>query len=33
MVSKLCIEQLDIAFIHSSMYQIGPPKEAVLTTC
>jgi len=22
-----CIEELDIAFIHSSTYQIGPPKE------
>jgi len=25
--SKLYIEELDIAFIHSNTYQIGPPKE------
>jgi len=26
-MAKLCIEELDIAFIHASTYQIGPPKE------
>jgi len=26
-MGKLCIEELDIAFIHASTYQIGPPKE------
>jgi len=26
-MGKLCIEELDIAFIHTSKYQIGPPKE------
>jgi len=24
---KLCIEELDIAFIHASTYQLDPPKE------
>ena len=27
LMGKLCIEELDIAFIHASTYQIGPPKE------
>jgi len=26
-MDKLCIEKLDIAFIHASMCQLGPPKE------
>jgi len=26
-MGKLCIEELDVAFIHASTYQIGPPKE------
>jgi len=26
-MGKLCVEELDIAFIHASTYQIGPPKE------
>jgi len=26
-MGQLCIEELDIAFIHASTYQIGPPKE------
>jgi len=26
-MGKLCIEELDIAFIHASTYQIDPPKE------
>jgi len=26
-MGKLFIEELDIAFIHASTYQIGPPKE------
>jgi len=26
-MGKLCIEELDIAFIHASTYQIGPPKD------
>jgi len=26
-MGKLCIEELDIAFIHASTYQIGQPKE------
>jgi len=26
-MGKLCIEKLDIAFIHASTYQIGPRKE------
>jgi len=26
-MGKLCIEGLDIAFIHASTYQIGTPKE------
>jgi len=26
-MGKPCIEELDIAFINASMYQIGPPKE------
>ena len=26
-MGKLCIEDLDVAFIHASMHQIGPPKE------
>ena len=26
-LGKLRIEELDIAFIHASTYQIGPPKE------
>jgi len=26
-MGKLCIEELDIAFIHASTYQIGPPQE------
>jgi len=25
-MGKLCIEKLDIAFIHASTFQIGPPK-------
>jgi len=27
LMGKLCIEELDIAFIHASAYQIGPPKD------
>jgi len=27
LMGKLCIEELDIAFIHASRYQIGAPKE------
>jgi len=27
LMGKLCIEELDIAFIHASTYQIGPPRE------
>jgi len=27
LMAKLCIEELDIAFIHASTYQIGPPRE------
>jgi len=26
-MGKLCIEDLDVAFIHASTHQIGPPKE------
>jgi len=26
-MGKLCIGELDIAFIHTSTYQIVPPKE------
>jgi len=26
-MGELCIEKLDIAFIHASKYQIDPPKE------
>jgi len=26
-MGKLWFEELDIAFIHASTYQIGPPKE------
>jgi len=26
-MGKLCIEELDIAFIHASTYHIDPPKE------
>jgi len=26
-MGKLCIEEIDSAFIHSSTHQIGPPKE------
>jgi len=26
-MGKLCIEELDIAFIHVITYQIGPPKK------
>jgi len=27
LMCKLCIVELDIAFIHASAYQLGPPKE------
>jgi len=27
LMGKPCIEELDIAFIHASKYQTGPPKE------
>jgi len=27
LMGKSCIEELDVAFIHASTYQIGPPKE------
>jgi len=27
LMGKLCIEELDIAFIHVITYQIGPPKK------
>jgi len=27
LMRELCIEELDMAFIHASTYQIGPPKE------
>jgi len=27
LLGKICIEELDIAFIHASTYQIGPPKQ------
>jgi len=27
LMSSLCIKELNIAFIHASTYQIGPPKE------
>jgi len=27
LMGKLCIEELDISFVHASTYQIGPPKE------
>jgi len=26
-MGKLCIEELDIAFVHASAYQIGPPNK------
>jgi len=26
-MGELCIEELDIAFIHAGTYQIDPPKE------
>jgi len=33
-MGNLCIEELDIAFINASTYQIGPPKEDIaLTVC
>jgi len=32
-MGKLCIEELDIAFIHASTYQIRPLKEKALTAC
>jgi len=32
-VSKLCSEELDIAFIHASTYQICPPKKDRTTAC
>jgi len=27
LMGKVCTKELDIAFIHTSTYQIGPPKE------
>jgi len=34
LMGNLCIEELDIAFINASTYQIGPPKEDIaLTVC
>jgi len=27
LMGELCIEELDIAFVHASTYQIDPPKE------
>jgi len=32
-MGKLFIEVLDIAFIHASTYQIGPPKEESAKAC